>query len=185
MTRPAHGPIKPIIIGSYGILCRSCRMCGRASATHCPAPDDGPEIPHPSSGRVGRAGRAAPRRASRWWNSFPQPLRLKVVAIGLGIANGQKPTVDGVREFSNARSAPKSAPCRRAVRHRLSYPMASRRAEYRRRTHAGWPAGSDEATHHAGRAGPAADRQSITRASWPTRSELSGGPASVARYPPG
>ena len=33
--------------------------------------------------------------------------------------------------------------------------------------------------------GPAADRQSITRASWPTRSELSGGPASVARYPPG
>ena len=42
-----------------------------------------------------------------------------------------------------------------------------------------------EATHHAGRAGPATDRQSITRASWPTRSELSGGPASVARYPTG
>ena len=46
-------------------------------------------------------------------------------------------------------------------------------------------AGSDEATHHAGRAGQAADRQSITRASWLTRSELSGGPASVARSPPG
>jgi hypothetical protein len=42
-----------------------------------------------------------------------------------------------------------------------------------------------QATHHAGRAGPAADRQSITRASWPTRSEHSRGPASVARYPPG
>jgi hypothetical protein len=49
-----------------------------------------------------------------------------------------------------------------------------------------WVSGTtDEATHHAGRAGPAADRHSITRASWPTRSELSGGPASVARYPPG
>ena len=35
---------------------------------------------------------------------------------------------------------------------------------------AGVPAGSDEATHLAGQAGPAADRQSITRASWPTRS---------------
>jgi hypothetical protein len=104
---------------------------------------------------------------------------------GVAIVNGQKPTLCGERRFRCARSAPKNAPCRRAVRHRLSYPTASRPAEYRRRTHAGGPAGSDEATHHAGRAGPAADRESITRASWPTRSELSGGPASVARYPPG
>ena len=54
-----------------------------------------------------------------------------------------------------------------------------------RRIHAGGPAGSDEVTHHVGRAGLAADRQSITRASSPTRSGLSEGPASVARYQPG